>query len=359
MNDKIILYPSNWLYNAGVIGLSLYKPNFCSFSENYVEISKNLFSNIDLLNDYFNSERIINLKGKNDIYPNFIDTSGNQTRVFIDFIQSFEEHLSGDGFCNICSTPYYLNKDRLNTLNQTHLDNAEGFFSKIKKFDMVYNRLLGASFKKFPNGFWGMQQSLEVCHLCSFILLHHHLSFTKLSDNSQIFINAPSFKVMYELNRLFRAIYETRNANDRLSIREILAMSIIDYALKIPVTLGYWASVNIEVIIKTKDNIDFFSLPDEVMRIISDKQIAYLLSEIGETSILKLILSQKYSELTDYAYKILRISLKKDEELQDFEKSYLKYLIKLKKNINMKTDFANKLLKLYTLIEEKLKGVEV
>lgn len=358
MNDKIILYPASWLYNAGVIGLALVKSEYFSFNDGLVELSRDIFSNLDLESDYFDASKIVNLKGKNDLYPNFIDTKGNQIDVFCSFIKAFE-NLSEKGNCHICYKPYYLNDRIISELKNQYGKDAENFLTKIKSFDMVFNRLLGPTSSKFPNGFWNFNQGLDVCHLCSFILIHHHLALTKLADGSQIFINAPSFKLMYELNRLVKAMFEASTLEEQRTKREILAISIIEYAAKIPVMLGYWTSMNIEVVIKTRDNIDFFSLPFEVVKIISNRNIAALLSEIGETKILNLILDQKYSVLVELSYKILRVALKKDDRKSKQDKSALNDFIKLDKNRKNLIEFSNKLLKLYSLIEEKLEGVEI
>lgn len=357
MNHKIILFPSNWLYNAGVMGLIFTYPEYFTFNNGSVELDINLFNNIDYESFYFKNGVVINLIGKNQYYPNYIDTKGNQKDIFIEYVTAFTG-LEHSGFCNICSNPHYINPNRYSEL-ESRGKAAEKFLSKLKKFDMVYNKLLGPSKSEFPNGFWNLNESLEICHLCSFILIHHHLVYVKLSDNSQIFINAPSFKLMFELNQIVKAIYGSGTIDNQNSKREILATSIIEYARKVNTFLGKWISMNIEIVVKSKDNIDFFSLPFDVINIISDRYIANLLGEIGETEILKLILDRKFSELIDWAYKILRISIKKPENISKNDKDFLKNLIKLKRNQLNSQEFANKLLKLYSHIEDKLKGAIV
>jgi len=357
MNYKIILYPSNWLYNAGVMGLIFTYPEYFTFKNGSVELDINLFKNIDYESYYFKDGKVINLIGKNQFYPNYIDTKGNQKDIFIKYFTSFSE-LENSGFCHICSNPHYINQNRYSELESGDKA-AEKFLSKVKNFDMVYNKLLGPSKSKFPNSFWNLNESLSVCHLCSFVLIHHHLVYVELADKSQIFINAPSFKLMFELNRIIKSIYGSGLYDDQTSKREILATSIIEYARKVNVFLGKWTSMNIEIIIKSEDNIDFLSLPFDVINIISDRDIANLLGEIGETEVLKLILDQKFSELIDWAYKILRISFKKPENISKNDKDFIKNLMKLKRNQLNSQEFANKLLKLYSLIEDKLKGAIV
>lgn len=153
---------------------------------------------------------------------------------------------------------------------------------------------------------------------------------------------------MYELNKLVRTMFE--NEPEQLTRKEILAISLIEYSRKLSVALGMWQLMNIEVIVQKKDNIDYLTLPYDVMRIISDRKIANLLSEIGEIKVLQLILEERFSELTNLGYKILRTSLKNKKESD---------IIKLDKNKYNPADLANKILFLYSLIEEKLKGVEI
>jgi len=351
MIDKITLYPSNWLYNAGVIGLAYQYPEFVEFKNGILELDKKLFTSLNIERDYFDKSKIINLVGKNEFYPNFIDSKGNQKQFFISFINSFL-HLSETGYCSICSNPYYLPDTIIEKLLKK---NPEGdkFLTKINSFDMVYNRLLGPT-KKFPNGLWNVNQSLKICHLCSFILIHHHLSYTKLSDGSNIFINSPSFKIMYELNRLAKAM--VNSDQEGLNQKNILAISLIEYSRKIAVSLGNWTLMNIEIVVKRDDKIDFFSLPLEVMQIISNREIANMISAIGETKILTFILNQNYEKLISLANQILRISLKSEEQNEKVDKGILKDNIRLSRNNSNLVEFAYKLLKLYSLIEEKLKG---
>lgn len=351
MNDKITLYPTSWLYNASVVGLIQTKPEFFEFQENLVVMYKNIFDYIDF-DDYFDSEKIINLKGKNDFYPNFIDAKGNQKEVFIRFISSFNS-LNQSGNCHICGNAFNIDKSIFQQIYEAS-DAGLKFLNKIRNFDMVFNRLLGPSVSEFPNGVWNSKQSLEICNLCSFLLIHHHLSYTKLADESRIFINAPSFKLMYELNRLVKSLYGERDEN-KISIRELLATSIIEYSRKLSTLLSKWLTANIEIVIRIGNHVDFFSLPAEVSNLISDRNISALLASIGENEILKLILDQRYSELVEYGYRFLRIGLKDKGELNKSDKEFLNNTIKNEMNRKNLSALADKLFTLYSLIEDKLK----
>lgn len=129
---------------------------------------------------------------------------------------------------------------------------------------------------------------------------------------------------MYELNRLVKSMFESET--EELTRREILAISLLEYSRKLSVSLGMWQLMNIEIVVqktikidkKSITKIDFLALPFDVLRIISDRKIASLLLEIGETKVLQLILEERYSELIDFSYKILRISLKKQSDISEY-----------------------------------------
>jgi CRISPR-associated protein Cst1 len=132
-------------------------------------------------------------------------------------------------------------------------------------------------------------------------------------------------------------------------------MSVIEYCAKANATIGLWAGMNIEIVAVNNDTIDFYSLPSNVTKLISNKRVATLLSEIGEFKILNLVLDQKYNELVEMAYRILRISMK--NETNEGDRKFINDSIFLSRNKFPATAqrlFANKILKLYALIEEHL-----
>ena len=211
------------------------------------------------------------------------------------------------------------------------------------------------SYSQFPNAFWNNNenQSTQICSLCDFFIMHHHLSLIKLSDYSEIFINAPSFKVMYELNKLVKESFGSSNKSEARTKREILASTVIEYTNKIQTSLGIWTGMNIEIVTKKKDVIEFYSLPYNVIKLITDRQIASILSDLGEYSIYNIVLDEKYSRLIDITQKVLKLSTK--EQLSKNEENLMKEFLNNWKNQKHLTATANKLLKLYSLIEDKLK----
>lgn len=360
--DTITLYPSNWLYNAGVVGflICLDREDYLQKENNYnnvvkyeiknddsLTIYKSIFGNININENYFENGKVVNLKGKNQYYPNFIDATGNQKPVFKAFVKAFannEKHSKID--CPLCKNGLLVNEQQIDNSEQ-----KTKFFNKIDKLNMVHNKLLGPS-ELFPNSYWNFNTGFKICHLCTFLLIHHHLALTKLSDGSEIFINAYSFKVMYELNKIVKEAFG-KGEDGTKHKREILAMSIIEYARRIQTTLGMWNAMNIEIVTKQNNIIDFYSLPYEVVNLISDRAIASLLSDIGEFYVLNLILDEKYQELLDLSQKLIKISIK--DETNKADRDFLNAHLKQEKNkINLSTT-AQKILKLYATIIDRRK----
>lgn len=355
----IILYPSNWLYNAGVIGfLSCldredYLENMNSLEFKYIieenntiHINKDIFIKIKIEENYFENGKVVNLKGKNPYYPNFIDAQGNQKDVFKIFIEAFSElNITEQCDCELCGVGLLVKKDNLD--NEIDNDSKKNFFNKISNLNIAHNKLLGPS-TKFPNSYWNLEIGLNICHLCTFILIHHHLAFTKLSDGSQIFINAPSFKLMYELNKLVKELFGKGEFNVSQK-REILSMSIIEYTRRLQTTLGLWNAMNIEIVMKKEDLIEFYSLPYDTINLISDREIATLLSEIGEFSVLDSVISGNIQKLEKISYKLIRSYIKENKDME------ISNLIKLEKNKNNKILTAQKILQLYTIIIDRRK----
>ncbi|MHB8338547.1 MAG: hypothetical protein ACYDEE_14120, partial [Ignavibacteriaceae bacterium] len=100
------------------------------------------------------------------------------------------------------------------------------------------------------------------------------------------------------------------------------------------------------------DRIEYYSLPSDVIKIISDRGIASILSDLGEFRILNIVLNRNYSQLTEIAYKLLR------ESTKDYDKRNKKLIDDLlyrwdnRKNL---TETANKILMLYSLTEDKIR----
>lgn len=389
--DKYIEFvPGNWLYNAGVIGFLsvLEKSNF--------EVKK-LFQNDGTIrgniSNVFNKKRAHeNFEVSEIIWNWFIASGKNLKKNFdengVDPIMDIWGTIFNvlyRGFFNANSNLLYQPSQTTPATFSTFLNFTNYLFeydennqmcsfclkkgkqSYKNKFSSEHYRELGGSDgdKGMPNSFWNNKKSLGgtvLCDSCSFLLLNRHLAFTSLNDWTKIFINAPSFKLMYELNKIINSSFEWRSDNN---IRSLLAMSVIEYCAKTDATLGVWSGMNIEIIAVTKklkengqydDIVEYYSLPSSVIRLISNKRITSILSEIGEFKILNLVLEEKFKELIEIAYRILKISMKEDENKGD--KKFLDDILFLQKNKYDKKNqrlVANKIMKLYALIEEQLK----
>lgn len=276
---------------------------------------------------------------KGCIYLNLFNP--NYYNVYEKFINQFSPekfliaNTNENNNCSFCNTNYW----------------------ELEPLSDLFMSKLFPGFNSFPNAFWNNNQN-NVTHICSFcklIVLHHHLSFIKLSDFTEIFINAPSFKIMFELNNIMKNLYNFNGKENLRSKREILATSIIEYTRKLQANLGIWSGMNLEIVTKSKDGVDFFSLPDDIMKIISDRKIASILSDLGEFKILNKVLDRKNSDLIEIGYKLLKLSTKRRKDRNNNDKSVISSLLSRLENQNKITSTANKILKLYSLIEEKNK----
>jgi CRISPR-associated protein Cst1 len=367
--QNIELYPGNWLYNAGVVGFLISleiieNKNINNFLKNgQVLLPKKIFSALDVNNRYFSDTKISSIVAKAPIYRNYLKKG--EEEAFIDFVKSLE-NLEKIGKCDISPIAYNMPD---NIIQQLKKNGLKMFLNRIENFNMIFHANLGPSLSKFPNSFWNIKQSNKICQLMAYLIIHQHLAFTKLSDNTKIFINAPSFKLMYELNKLVKELskidykftkellVKELSKIDYKSTKELLAMSVIEYSLKINAILGNWLLMNIEIVaIDKKNNIEFINIPYNVLRIISNKKIAALLNDIGEFKILNIVLNEKYSELVEIAYRIMRIALKSKRNEND--NKFLQDTIFLDKNKGSNYNllwFSNKILNLYALIKETIK----
>jgi CRISPR-associated protein Cst1 len=187
-------------------------------------------------------------------------------------------------------------------------------------------------------------------------MLHRDFAFINLADGSRIFLNAPSFQVMWYLNRLVREIYARENI---ASVREILGMSLIELALRLGVQLGVWTEMNIEVVSIKGEEVSFCSLPYEVVQLLLDKEIASSLVRIGEISVLRMILEKRFGEILEMGERLMMIAAKPEKSWGESERNYLDKQIGLERNRKNEVKlmgFAASLFSLYALIEERMGG---
>jgi len=388
----LILYPSNWLYNAGVIGflkvLESCKENIENFlkDDGSVEIDLSLFDKIKigsaeipkfikyLVDSLVNDEELNNWKQENEEkYKEFKDIfegdfgykfvrAGNKlfaSKTPFQNLVQLEEWRNFE-FANLISKiPEIVNSTNREIVcsicgnyNVKIFDPKSELEKRLKNLQITHLKELGPSIGEFPNAFWQLKSSSPLCLICVTLILCHKKSLISLSDKSEIFINAPSFKVIWYLNKYAETIYSEKQAK---KVKEILGMSLIELAIKLNLQLGRWTSMNIEVVSKYKDEINFFSLPYEVVQLLSDKTIANLLYEIGEFKILNMVLDGKFNEILKFSERVFRIALKQRNELNKNENEFIKENVKLERNKNNLISFSQKLFQLYALIEEKMK----
>lgn len=190
-------------------------------------------------------------------------------------------------------------------------------------FQEPHLRLLAPSIGEFPNAFWNLNDSVLICPLCAYLIIHHHIPFENArTQNGQIFVNAPSFKIMWYLNKFASEVLSKRRD---YQLREVLGISFIEFAQKVFTMLGAWSMMNIEMVIKNKDSIEYYSLPYDVSKVLLNKEVASLISQTNEEFILEIILDGKFDELLTVNQKILRYGITNSSAYED------KYLSKHRK----------------------------
>ncbi|AFN74057.1 hypothetical protein MROS_0816 [Melioribacter roseus P3M-2] len=378
----ITLYPSNWLYNAGVVGIirvfkaldydiynAMKDDGTFLLDLNYISNGKKLE-----INGYKISE--FGLRWLLESWEEVAPRDENEDKNKIKRAWGILFNVYYRGFFNANTNLFYSSSKKSKAL----IEQFEEFISSFSTsqpavtkctfclreanatlkntFTSEHSKLLGAASgdKGVPNSFWNMnkENSIAVCDYCSFILLSNHLSRIRLNDNTEIFINAPSFKIMYELNKLAKEVYGNKDNYERKTKREILAMSLVEYSNKINTSLGVWTEMNIEIVTKRNDFIEFFTLPYNVIKIITDRSISSILADLGEHRIYSRIIDEKYYDLIDLAQRLLKLSTKESLSANDI--SIINALLYQRKNKSNLVSTANKILKLYSLIEDKLKG---
>jgi CRISPR-associated protein Cst1 len=362
MDEAIKIYPSNWLYNAGVIGFFKTVAHSCGesvvenwlLSDGTVKIDKKIFENVKLYNKElpkclkYYTEYLVNdsdakewlsktdKQGKNykekykdnkeqlglgdfgykfiqagnklfaskTPYQNLVQLREWNSLEFATFIGKLRDYpkIKSEVACALCGNNKVLKANPDSKLE-----------SRLFIFQEPHMRLLAPSTGEFPNAFWNLNDSFSICPLCAYLIIHHHIPFENAkTQGGQIFINAPSFKVMWHLNKYASQILSRRN---NYQLREILGISFMELSQKVFTTLGAWSMMNIEMVVKgynraTKQTeIDYYSLPYETSRLLLNKGIASLISQTKEDFILEIVLKGNFDSLLILNQKILRYAM--------------------------------------------------
>jgi len=355
MEDKITLYPSNWLYNASVIGFLkiLNEEDFeqVEFNDGALKLPKQWFIADEtypisyagrlLINKLVSQEDLENwLKQNEEKYKEFVEkhfsanpeegykyvracghlfASGkpfqNLIQIkkkeewfgfqFFKLVEKFIEEENGDLRCSFCQK---------RNISLEFLRREKTLEKRLIVFANTHTSKLGASIGEFPNSFWNNKSSIFICPFCVYLLIHHdRFAFIKTPEG-EIFINAPHFKLIWDLNSFAENIL---TKSKEYGIRKILGSSLLQWAIKRRTLLGAWTMMNIEVIVKKGDTIDYFDLPPDITKILLDYEIASLIERINEEKIFELILRGKFSEIEKANYFVLKaiLKLKNKEEI--------------------------------------------
>lgn len=324
-NDTITLYPTNWLYNASVIGFLESLKEIENFDvENWLSdegtasIPRNIFENLDCDKRYFKDKLcrciIIGKRPQNNkstkfiYYPNYINPSRKKQdeKGFPYFVKELKNIQNSSSICGLCNQSYSFNDNSVSYLNSIWSNNSRSdfnkFFDNITRYSITLNSSLGSPISKFPNAFWNMKHSFSLCPLCAYLIIHSHIPFVSIKDGD-IFINHSSFKVMWYLNRFLRNVLGKSNVYE---LKQILGLTLLEFAQKISTTLGIWSMVNIEMIIKRGDTIDYYSLPFNVVKILLDRDVALLLNKINEPYIFELILNEHFDFIIELNHELIK-----------------------------------------------------
>jgi len=371
-NNELVLYPSNWLYNAAVIGFlkSLVGDTKDNQIENYfyesgeVKISKQIFNELDVLKRYFSEskkENIASIVGNSGTYRNFINGSRKQDQYsFPAFVKELS-HLEPIGnTCGFCNSKNFFPKGSRERLSASWLSSTQKselektakkkesmkktsknqkpktingeeefckFLESISSFSNRLNNMIGPS-ESFPNSYWNNKSTVSVCPLCAYLIIHSHIPFIK-SVEGEIFINAPSFKLMWYLNKYAGEVFNREN------VRDILAMSFMDFSQKVNATLGMWSTANIEVIIKKRGGgIDHYALPYDQTRLLLNRNISSLISKTKEPNILDMVLSGRFGDLVKLNEKLLKSVFSNNaEDGKNYLRNYQNHNIRRIKSI--------------------------
>ncbi len=339
IEEKIILYPSNWLYNAGVIGflkvLEFGKKlnENTVFDQNTVVLHREWIKESYELLDYYHKEKLgenFSIWGKNKRYPNYIHTT--QKEFFKEhFVPALSSANNNSGKCCNWCEGYFIPKEELERLklnwikerkengkkrekNKNIIESFNNFLKQREVFQGIHIKELGAAFTEMPNSFWNLNFSTPLCHLCSYLIIFHHLAFQKIEKNYQIFINTPHFRLTWDLNKFAEKILAIQK---KYEIPKVLGNSLLQWTIKMKPLLGAWTMMNIEMIIKKRATIDYFDFPFHITKILLDYEIADLINRIREEKIFDLILNGKFSEIEKVNYFVLRtlIRLKNNESI--------------------------------------------
>jgi CRISPR-associated protein Cst1 len=209
------------------------------------------------------------------------------------------------------------------------------------KLNSAYGNLFPVKRDDFPNNFWNLNFEPLLCPICAGLAYFHIDGFIKITNKKGVFINTPSFKLIWKLNQHLEKIHAKDAYKD---IKTLFGVAFIDLVLDLNVKLGLWQKLSTEIIVFKGQNIDFYEIPPQILELLEDKRISSLLTSLNNLKILDLFLSGNFKLLEVLIYRLLRSagSDKEDKLLKEFNLSY-------------KPETVEIMSKLYALSVSKLK----
>jgi CRISPR-associated protein Cst1 len=354
IDNEITLYPSNWLYNASVIGFlwsleNVEKIEINNFLKNdgSVVIERDIFEKLNVDKRYFVEKVVDGIVG-NGYFRNYINPSRQEDKKNYHFFVKALKDIQNieNKYCGVCNNKFSFDATTIDKLKSAWKkdDGTDGnfltFYNGINKFSVAFSNDIAPS-KGVPNSAWNCEHLFDICPLCSFLIIHHRKAFTKIRDG-QMFINAPSFKLIWLLNKYAD---EVISKNESFENSQILGLSLMQLAQKISFTLGAWSIMNIEMTIKRGKEIDYLTIPYIIAKVLLNKDIASLIQQSGEFYILNLVLSGKFDMLLKLNNAILRVLCGGNKENSLIKELY-------KSDDNSLRRLANILPELYIKIEK-------
>ncbi len=183
-------------------------------------------------------------------------------------------------------------------------------------------KLLGASPAKMPNSFWNNRSDLAVCSTCTWMILSYPAGILE-GRGIRYFLNAPSFKLMWVLNRVMRSAFSRQGER---TLRELFGTTLMESALRHQLILHHWSMMNVEIVTIRGDQVDFYTLPADRVAVLTNPRVASLLKSLGNTKYLSWVLDGREERLLDRAQQLIRDSLKNEksppQEAQDLLELY-------------------------------------
>jgi CRISPR-associated protein Cst1 len=299
-------------------------------SEKHKKIRNSLFAKSGKFTNYINPSYF-----KFNVEPLLFKT----LKDFLKFSSQKEEYIRKCQFCG----EYPLLQDFL-MIYPISNNILKKILESLNFLQIGQITILAPSLGKYPNSFWNLKSSVPLCLVCNILFPFYPLGIIDIGNNRKIFINAPSFKLIWKLNRHLEKIHSKEAIED---IKTLFGSAFINLVLDLNIKLGLWQRLSTEVIIFHGNNIDFYEIPPQILELLEDKEISTLLVKLNNFPVLELVISGKFNILEVLIHRFLRNFYRGFQNNDDLLKKF---------NLNQNDPQIGILLpKLYSLIVDKLK----